>query len=109
MLKNIRDKNIRDMNKVKGYHITIIVVLILVVLVFLFASFKSESRDILLLGIDEREDSNSFVGLTDTIIIYHIGGPGNKAVLFYSTIPESILRDMAGIKLMQPINLVGTR
>jgi len=35
-------------------------------------------KDILILGIDEREESNDFKGRTDTIIIYHINRWGKK-------------------------------
>ncbi|MDD3819164.1 MAG: LCP family protein [Actinomycetota bacterium] len=83
------------MNKVKGCFITIIVVFILIVLVFLFTSFLNPgNKDILILGIDEREDSNTFVGLTDTIIIFHIGGPGKKSSLI--SIPRDTRVNLEG-------------
>src|SRR3989304_5251950 len=69
------------MNKAKGCFITILVIFILVVLVFLLISIinlNPGGKDILLLGMDEREDSNEFEGLTDTIIIYHVSSWGKK-------------------------------
>jgi LCP family protein required for cell wall assembly len=69
------------MNKVKGCFITILIIFILVVLVFLLIpliNLNPGGKDILLLGIDEREDSNEFKGLTDTIIIYHVSSWGKK-------------------------------
>jgi len=39
------------------------------------------SEDLLFLGLDEREDSNSFKGRTDTIIIFHIPGQGKNETL----------------------------
>ena len=39
------------------------------------------SKDLLFLGVDEREDSNDFKGRTDTIIIFHTGISGGKDTL----------------------------
>ena len=71
------------MNKAKGCFITILTIFILVVFIFLCISLtdlngSGNGKDILLLGVDVREESNGFKGLTDTIIIYHISGWGKK-------------------------------
>ncbi|MFZ3107052.1 MAG: LCP family protein, partial [Candidatus Hydromicrobium sp.] len=39
---------------------------------------SGNGKDILLLGVDEGEESNDFKGRTDTIIIYHISSWGKK-------------------------------
>lgn len=39
------------------------------------------SRDLLFLGLDERETSNDFVGRTDTIMVLHISGSRGKNTL----------------------------
>lgn len=36
------------------------------------------SKDLLILGVDEREGNSDFKGRTDTIIVFHIGSPGKK-------------------------------
>ena len=86
------------MNKVKGCFITIVSIFVLVVLVLLCVTLMDtgratgkerspvitqlfSSKDLLFLGLDEREDSNSFNGRTDTIIIFHIPGQGNNETL----------------------------
>jgi len=69
------------MSKTKGCFITILVIFIVVVLLFLIISLinlNPGGKDILLLGMDEREDSNEFKSLTDTIIIYHVSSWGKK-------------------------------
>ena len=71
------------MNKAKGCFITILTIFILVVFVFLCISLtdlngSGNGKDILLLGVDEREEGNDFKGRTDTIIIYHISSWGKK-------------------------------
>jgi len=71
------------MNKARGCFITILIIFILVVFVFLFVSLMDSEadgngKDILILGIDEREGRNDFKGRTDTIIIYHISSWGKK-------------------------------
>jgi LCP family protein required for cell wall assembly len=38
-------------------------------------------KNLLFLGLDEREDSNDFVGRTDTIIVFHISGGQDNNVL----------------------------
>ncbi len=85
------------MRKAKGCFITILVVFVLVVLVFLIISFVNLTpggKDILLLGIDEREDSSEFEGLTDTIMIYHISSWGKKDSLI--SIPRDIRVQLEG-------------
>lgn len=83
------------MSKIRGCFITILVILVLVVLIFLFASLiNPEDKDILLLGIDEREDSNNFKSLTDTIIIYHTGGLGKKSSLI--SVPRDVRVNLEG-------------
>lgn len=71
------------MNKARGCFITILIIFILVIFVFLFVSLMDSDadgngKDILILGIDEREGRNDFKGRTDTIIIYHISSWGKK-------------------------------
>lgn len=71
------------MNKARGCFITILIIFILVVFVFLFvylmdSDADGNGKDILILGIDEREGRNDFKGRTDTIIIYHISSWGKK-------------------------------
>ncbi len=71
------------MNKARGCFITILIIFILVVFVFLFiylmdSDTDGNGKDILILGIDEREGRNDFKGRTDTIIIYHISSWGKK-------------------------------
>src|SRR3989304_6037974 len=69
------------MNKAKGCFISILVIFIVVVLLFLIISLinlNPGGKDILLLGMDEREDSDEFKSLTDTIIIYHVSSWGKK-------------------------------
>lgn len=71
------------MNKARGCFITTLIIFILVVFVFLFVSLMDlnadgNGKDILILGIDEREGRNDFKGRTDTIIIYHISSWGKK-------------------------------
>ena len=39
------------------------------------------SKDLLILGVDEREGNSDFKGRTDTIIVFHIGSPGKKDTL----------------------------
>ncbi len=86
------------MNRVKGCFITIVSIFVLAVIILLCITLIDtgstaggkrspsvtqlfSSRDILFLGLDEREDSNSFKGRTDTIIIFHIPGQGNNETL----------------------------
>ena len=85
------------MNKARGCFITILTIFILVVFVFLFVSFMDLNpggKDILLLGMDEREDSNEFKSLTDTIIIYHVSSWGKKDSLI--SIPRDIRVQLEG-------------
>jgi len=51
-------------------------------------------KDILILGIDEREGRNDFKGRTDTIIIYHISSWGKKDSLI--SIPRDIRVQLEG-------------
>ncbi len=79
------------MNKARGCFITILIIFVIVVAVFLFIYFVSLNpgdNDILLLGIDEREENNKFEGLTDTIIVYHISSWGSKDCLI--SIPRDV-------------------
>ena len=86
------------MNKVKGCFISIVSIFVLVVLVLLcialmdtgsttggersyFITQLFSSKDLLFLGLDDREKSNSFEGRTDTIIIFHLSGQGNNETL----------------------------
>lgn len=86
------------MKRVKGCFITIVSIFVLVVLILLCVSLMDtgsldgeekapsitrlfSSRELLFLGLDEREESNSFEGRTDTIIIFHMAGWGNKDTL----------------------------
>ncbi len=86
------------MNRARGCFITIVSLFVLISLIFLCVFFTDTgssgqeggssgltrlfaSKDLLFLGLDEREDSNDFVGRTDTIIIFHISNPGEKDAL----------------------------
>ncbi len=86
------------MNKVKGCFISIVSIFVLVVLVLLcitlmdtgsitgeerssFITQLFSSKDLLFLGLDDRGESNSFEGRTDTIIIFHLSGQGNNETL----------------------------
>ncbi|TET15538.1 MAG: LytR family transcriptional regulator [Actinobacteria bacterium] len=87
------------MNKARGCFITILIIFILVVFVFLFVSLMDSEadgngKDILILGIDEREGRNDFKGRTDTIIIYHISSWGKKDSLI--SIPRDIRVQLEG-------------
>jgi len=83
------------MNRARGCFITIVSLFVLISLIFLCIFFMDTnssgreesstgslplfaSRDLLFLGLDEREDSNDFIGRTDTIIIFHISSWGEK-------------------------------
>jgi polyisoprenyl-teichoic acid--peptidoglycan teichoic acid transferase len=86
------------MNRTRSCFITVLSLFIVVCLSLLCifivnSNFKREggsgasgsffgSRDLLFLGLDEREESNEFVGRTDTIIIFHISsGMGNNSLI----------------------------
>ena len=86
------------MNKVKGCFISIVSIFVLIVLVLLcitlmdtgratgeerssFITQLFSSKDLLFLGLDDRGESNSFEGRTDTIIIFHLSGQGNNETL----------------------------
>jgi LCP family protein required for cell wall assembly len=72
------------MSKIKGCFFSILVILVVVILLFVIISLinlNPGGKDILLLGMDEREDSNEFNSLTDTIIIYHVSSWGKKDCL----------------------------
>lgn len=85
------------MNKLRGCFITVLIILTLAALVFVFFVFLnpgSEGKDILLLGMDEREETSNFQGLTDTIIIYHLSGRGKKNYLI--SIPRDVRVQLEG-------------
>jgi LCP family protein required for cell wall assembly len=86
------------MNKVKGCFISIVSIFVLIVLVLLcitlmdtgsttgeerssFITQLFSSKDLLFLGLDDRGESSSFEGRTDTIIIFHLSGQGNNETL----------------------------
>ena len=87
------------MNKAKGCFISVVIVFFLGLLIVLCISILNlnsspegslsetssigifTSKDLLLLGVDEREGSSNFEGRTDTIIIFHIGKWGEKDTL----------------------------
>jgi len=85
------------MSKVKGCFISILVIIIVIVLLFVIISLVNMNpggKDILLLGMDEREESNEFNSLTDTIIIYHISSWGEKDSLI--SIPRDTRVELEG-------------
>jgi len=85
------------MSKTKGCFISILVILVVIILLFVIISFinlNPGGKDILLLGMDEREESNEFNSLTDTIIIYHISSWGEKDSLI--SIPRDTRVDLEG-------------
>ena len=87
------------MNKARGCFISVVVIFFLGLLIVLCISILNlnsspegslsetssigifTSKDLLLLGVDEREDSSNFKGRTDTIIVFHIGRWGEKDTL----------------------------
>jgi LCP family protein required for cell wall assembly len=87
------------MNRVRGCFLTIISIIVLIcfalLCVFLlntgWGGQESGSagltgltgpKNLLFLGLDEREDSNDFIGRTDTIIVFHIsGGQGSNVLI----------------------------
>jgi len=84
------------MKKAKGCFITILIIFVLAVFIFLCISLidlipGGDGKDILLLGIDEREGSED---LTDTIIIYHLSSWGKKDSLI--SIPRDIRVQLEG-------------
>lgn len=97
------------MNKTRGCFITVLSIIVLVAFSILCISLldtKSHegegsplnqmffSKNLLFLGLDEREDSNEFQGRTDTIIVFHIAGPGSKDTLI--SIPRDTRVDLEG-------------
>ncbi len=91
------------MNKIRGCFISVVIIVFLSAVVFLCVSFPqnqqssggslfSPSRDLLFLGLDEREGSGEFKGRTDTILILHIGGWGKKDSLI--SIPRDTRVDL---------------
>ncbi len=80
------------MSRIRGCFITLVIIVLLGSLVLLCValpqkeqdgtiSFFSPSRDLLFLGLDEREGSKEFKGRTDTILIFHISNWGEKDCL----------------------------
>ena len=85
------------MSKTKGCFISILVILVVIVLLFVIISLinlNPGGKDILLLGMDEREETTEFNRLTDTIIIYHISSWGKKDSLI--SIPRDTRVDLEG-------------
>jgi len=85
------------MSKAKGCFISILVIIVVIVLLFVIFSIinlNPGGKDILLLGMDEREESNEFNSLTDTIIIYHISRWGEKDSLI--SIPRDTRVELEG-------------
>jgi polyisoprenyl-teichoic acid--peptidoglycan teichoic acid transferase len=85
------------MNKARGCFVTVVVIIVIAVLTFLLISFfnsGSGGRDILLLGMDEREQTDDFQSLTDTIIIYHVGSWGKEDYLV--SIPRDVRVELDG-------------
>ena len=99
------------MNRTRGCFITIISIFTFICLALLCVFLLNNSsggqdpsasgpaglfaaKDLLFLGLDEREDSNDFTGRTDTIIIFHIsGGQGKNALI---SIPRDTRVDLEG-------------
>jgi len=70
------------MNKARGCFVTFIVIFIIgLLLALIFSLPGSGGNNFLFLGVDEREGLKDFKGRTDTIIIYHIAGWGQKDCL----------------------------
>jgi len=83
------------MSKPRGCFITIVIIFTIIAVAFLIIFFVSSGgSDILLLGIDEREENNEFEGLTDTIIIYHIGSWNSESYLI--SIPRDVRVNLEG-------------
>ena len=71
------------MNKAKGCFITILVIFVLIIfglLCVFVTDLNPIGKNILILGVDERE-GNMGLNNTDTIIIYHISSLGEKDCL----------------------------
>ncbi|MDZ7837441.1 MAG: LCP family protein [Actinomycetota bacterium] len=58
------------------------------------SNILSPSRDLLFLGVDDREGSSEFEGRTDTILIFHIGNWGQKDSLI--SIPRDTRVELEG-------------
>ena len=95
------------MRKIRGCFITLIIIIFLAALVLLLvwasdgresgtqdAGFLSPSRNLLFLGVDEREGSSEFQGRTDTILVFHIGGWGQPDSLI--SIPRDTRVELEG-------------
>jgi LCP family protein required for cell wall assembly len=99
------------MNRVRGCFITFISIFVLICfallcVLLLNTGFGGQSptpgglaglfasRDLLILGLDEREDSNDFIGRTDTIIVFHISDWGEKDALI--SIPRDTRVNLEG-------------
>jgi len=93
------------MNKIRGCFITVVIIVFLGSLVFLCVAlpgsqsgsasgFLSPSRNLLFLGVDEREGSSEFRGRTDTILVFHIAGWGQKDSLI--SIPRDTRVNLEG-------------
>lgn len=96
------------MNKARSCFLTIIIIIVLTLLILLCISLSNSGKDrsgitggsltgqknLLFLGIDEREDSDTFKGRTDTIIVFHIGKWGEKDSLI--SIPRDTRVDLEG-------------
>ena len=100
------------MNRTRGCFIAIISLFVLIALIILCVFLMNgspsgdkespqgsslplfASRDLLFLGLDEREDSNDFIGRTDTIIVFHISKQGEKDSLI--SIPRDTRVNLQG-------------
>ncbi|MBN2072637.1 MAG: LCP family protein [Actinobacteria bacterium] len=97
------------MNRARGCFITILSIIILVAFSLLCISLMDSksgngdgsilnrlffSKNLLFLGLDEREDSNEFEGRTDTIMVFHIARWGSKDTLI--SIPRDTRVELEG-------------
>lgn len=85
------------MNRTRGCFVTIVILFFILLIAVLLITIPdwgggseetassstslSGSKDLLFLGLDERETSDEFKGRTDTIIIFHIGSWGQTDTL----------------------------
>ncbi|MBC7333234.1 MAG: LCP family protein [Actinobacteria bacterium] len=73
------------MSKIRSCFVTFIILFFIGSLVFLCVLASSSglfsSKDLLFLGIDEREGGSDFKGRTDTIVILHVNKMGKKDML----------------------------
>ncbi len=92
------------MNKARGCFITIVIIFFIGLMIVLCISIPNlsestggnilGSKNLLFLGVDEREGFKDFKGRTDTILILHMGSWGEKDTL--GSIPRDTRVNLEG-------------